>query len=339
VKTQADRRRLLRWLAGLAVAALSLWLLARNVDGAAVWAVLARADLRWAAVGVLAILGTALTRALRWQALLEPPAPRLRPVLTALLVGQALNMALPLRSGEVVRAAWLGAEPQVDPARALGSIALEKALDLLALLACGLALLLWLPLPDWFARSTAGTALLIAVAAVALWAGLRWREPLLGAAARLLTRLPARASSGVKHLPTPCKETPAGWNRLLLSPLERLTDGLAAIRQPRVFWPALGWTALTWALGVGANWVVLAAFGIPSTAAALLLMATLMASAPVPVPARLGIFEGVCVVSLALFDIPFDQALAVGLLLHLIVMAPPLLAAALLALWRAVEVS
>ena len=62
-------------------------------------------------------------------------------------------------------------------------------------------------------------------------------------------------------------------------------------------------------------------------------------SAPVPVPARLGIFEGVCVVSLALFDIPFDQALAVGLLLHLIVMAPPLLAAALLALWRAVEVS
>ena len=321
MKSHPDRRRLVRWLAGLAVAALSLWLLTRNVDGAAIWAVLARADLRWAAVGVLAILGTALTRALRWQALLEPPAPRLRPVLTALLVGQALNMALPLRSGEVVRAAWLGAEPQVDPARALGSIALEKALDLLALLACGLALLLWLPLPHWFARSTAGTALLIAVAAVTLWAGLRWREPLLGAAARLLTRLPA------------------GWDRALLPPLERLADGLAAIRQPRVFWPAVGWTALTWALGVGANWVVLAAFGISSAAAALLLMATLMASAPVPVPARLGIFEGVCVVSLALFDIPFDQALAVGLLLHLIVMAPPLLAAALLALWRAVEVS
>lgn len=310
-----------RWLAGLAVAALAVWLLARNVDLAAVWAVLGRADLRWAAVGAAAILATALTRARRWQALLAPPAPRFRPVLTALLVGQALNMVLPLRSGEVVRAAWLGAEPQADAARALGSIALEKTLDLLALLACGVALLLWLPLPDWFARSTAGTALLIAVAALVLWAGLRWREPLLGAVARLLARLPA------------------GWDRALLPPLERLTDGLAAIRQPRIFWPALAWTALTWALGVLANWTVLAAFAIPSAAAALLLMATLMASAPVPVPARLGIFEGVCVVSLALFDVPADRALAVGLLLHLIVMAPPLLAAALLALWRAVEAS
>jgi hypothetical protein len=47
----------------------------------------------------------------------------------------------------------------------------------------------------------------------------------------------------------------------------------------------------------------------------------------------LGVFEGITVVSLALFSVPRDQALAVGLVLHLVVMGPALLAAALLAFW------
>ena len=59
----------------------------------------------------------------------------------------------------------------------------------------------------------------------------------------------------------------------------------------------------------------------------------MVGGAAVPAPARLGVFEGICVISLALFGIPRDQALAVGLVLHLVVMGPPLVAAALLAFW------
>jgi len=191
----------------------------------------------------------------------------------------------------------------------------EKVWDLLALLACGVVLLVWFPLPDWFARSTEGTALALAVGGGALWAGLHWQETLFRWAGRLLARFPA------------------GWDHALLSILRRLANGLEGLRRPLVSSRALFWTALTWGLGALANWAVLAAFGIPSAAAALFLLGIRDSGGTVPVPGRLGLFEGICVLSLSLFGVPRDPALAVGLVLHLVVMGPPLVGAALLALW------
>jgi uncharacterized membrane protein YbhN (UPF0104 family) len=304
-----------RWVVGLSVAALSVWLLARDLDWSGVREALAAADYRWIVAGVLAIVGTFLTRTRRWQALLWHTRVPTRPAMTALLVGQVVNLALPMRSGDVARAAWIAPERQTGFPEALGSIAVEKVWDLLALLVCGVVLLVWLPLPDWFARSTEGTALALAAGGGVLWAGLHWQETLFRWIGRLLARFPA------------------GWDRTLLPLLRRLTNGLEGLRRPGVSGPALLWTALTWGLGAAANGAVLAAFGIPSAAAALFLLAALMVGGTVPVPGRLGLFEGICVLSLALFDVPRDLALAVGLVLHLVVMGPPLAGAALLALW------
>jgi uncharacterized membrane protein YbhN (UPF0104 family) len=305
-----------RWAVGLAVALVCAWLLVRDLDWRAVAAALGAADYAWVAVGVSAAGVAFFTRTRRWQALLWRARVRFRPALTALLVGQVVNLVLPVRSGDVVRAVWIGAEPGIGASQALGSVAVEKAWDLLALLACGLALLIWVPLPEWFARSTWGTAVVLTVGGVVLWAGLRWRAVLFRWAGRLLARLPA------------------GWDGAILPRLQRLADGLDAVRRPDVSARALAWTGATWGLGLVVNLAVLAAFGVRSFVAALFLLAALMVGAAVPVPGRLGLFEGICVVSLALFDVPRDQALAAGLVLHLVVMGPPLVAAALLALWR-----
>lgn len=304
-----------RWVVGLGVAGLSCWLLVRDLDWQAVAAALGSADYRWVTAGVLAIIATFFTRAQRWRALLWQAEVCLRPAMTALLVGQVVNLALPMRSGDVVRAVWIGPEKGTGAAEALGSVAVEKVWDLLALLACGLILLALTPLPGWFAHSTEGTALALVLGGGLLWAGLRWQVPLFRWAGRLLAYLPA------------------GWDQALLPRLQRLANGLEAIRRPDVSVRALFWTGLTWGLGALANLAVLAAFGIPSAVAALFLQAALMAGVQVPTPGRLGIFEGICVVSLALFGLPRDQALAVGLVLHLVVMGPPLVAAALLAFW------
>ncbi len=304
-----------RWMVGLGVAGLSCWLLFLDLDWQAVAAALGSADYRWVTAGVLAIIATFFTRVQRWRALLWQSQVRLRPAMTALLVGQVANLALPMRSGDVVRAVWIGPEKGTGAAEALGSVAVEKVWDLLALLACGLILLASMPLPGWFARSTWGTALALVLAGGLLWAGLRWQAELFRCAGWLLAYLPA------------------GWDRALLPRLRRLANGLEAIRSPDVSMRALFWTGLTWGLGALVNLAVLAAFGIPSAVAALFLLAALMVGATVPAPGRLGVFEGICVVSLALFGIPRDQALAVGLVLHLVVMGPPLVAAALLAFW------
>jgi uncharacterized protein (TIRG00374 family) len=317
---QSERRRRLvraaRWIAGLAVAGLACWLLSRDLDWDGVVAALAGADYRWVGLGVLAIVGTFFTRTWRWQALLWNGHVPLRPAMTALLVGQVVNHALPMRSGDVARALWIGPEAGTGASRALGTVAAEKVWDLLALLSCGLILLVWAPLPNWFANSTWGTGWVLLAIVVILWAGLRWQDVLLDWTRRILLHFPA------------------GWGEAVLPRLRRVASGLDSVRQPAVSARAILWTGLTWGLGFAANLAVLTAFGFSSALAALFLHAVLMAGCAVPTPARLGVFEGICVVSLALFGIPRDEALAAGLVLHLVVIGPPLIAAAILAFWQ-----
>jgi uncharacterized membrane protein YbhN (UPF0104 family) len=315
-KAQPQWSQVIRWLIGLGVAALSCWLLAQNVDWQNLGKALTSADYRWVITGVLAIIATFFTRTQRWRTLLWQSATRLRPTLTALLMGQVANMALPMRGGDMIRAAWIGPERGTGTVEALGSIAVEKVWDLVALLACGLILLVWIPLPDWFARSTWGTALALLVGGGSLLLVLRWQEPLFHLAGRLLACLPA------------------GWDQALLPRLRRLANGLEAIQQTNTSLRAASWTGLTWTLSALANLAVLAAFGIPSAVAALFLLVALMLGGNIPIPGKLGIYEGICVISLHnLFHLASNErALAIGLVLRLIVMGPPLLAVILLTL-------
>lgn len=295
-----------RWGLGIGIAALSIYLLARKVEWGATLAALRSADYRWVALAVLAIVGTFFTRTRRWQALLWHTRLPARPAMTALLVGQVVNLALPMRSGDVARALWVRSEHGSGATLALGTIALEKLWDLLALLSCGVMLLIWLPLPDWFAESTGGVGLTVAVSLVILGVGLWQQERLMRWAADLLTALSPR------------------WYRLFWPPLQQLTASLSSLRHLRLTARAALWTLLTWGLYVLANQLILTAFGAPSWPAACLLVVTLMAGGTVPVPGRLGIYEGIVVASLALFKFPLDQTLAIGLVLHLVSMATPL---------------
>jgi len=317
------RAKVLRWVLSLGVMILAVGLLIRELDWAQVLGALRAAHYAWVIVGVLAIVGTFLARVWRWQALLWHSHLDFWPVLTALLVGQVANLVLPMRGGDLVRAMWVRPEPGggQDAARAagaseaLGSVALEKVWDMLALLLCGLLLLALAPLPAWFSNSTWSTAGILVVGGLVLWAGLRWQDVLFRWAALILARFPA------------------GWDKALLPRLRRLAQGLDSLQSAPASGRVFAWTVVYWGCGALSNWAVMEAFGVHAPVAAVFLLAALMVgNAVVPTPARLGVFEGLCVVSLGLFDVPYDLALAIGLVLHLVVMGPPLITAGVLAL-------
>ncbi len=304
-----------RWRGPLAFAVMLLvfWLLARELDWGEAFRALRRADYLWVALGTLAIVATFFTRVWRWQALLWWATLHFGPALAAMLIGQAANLFLPMRGGDAVRAVWIDPEPDVAIPEALGTVVLEKVWDLIGLLLCGLLLLPLMSLPAWFTQSAVWTGLLVLGVCAALWAGLRWQETLFRWAMAVLTRFPL------------------GWDATVLPWLRQLTQGVESLRDAGASGRAFLWTLATWGLGVASNWAVMAAFGVRSVPAALLLMAALMVGgAAIPTPGRLGVFEGICVVVLGGFDVPGDVALAIGLVLHLVVMGPPLLAAALL---------
>lgn len=306
----------MRWGGGLLVSIASIWLLVRRLDGVGVRSALAVADYRWVVAGSVVVVATIFTRYRRWQVLLNWPCLPGRTVLTALLVGQVVNLVAPARSGDLVRALWILPEGEVHLAEILGSVVVEKLWDLLAFFACVSVLLLLMSLPSWLVRTAWMAALVLVIVVGAVWSGALSRS---GRLLDSLTPLPRWVSQNPEH---PLQV----WFR-------RLAAGVASLRQPRVFRQALFWTGLTWTCGWLTNFFVLVAFDLFQPTAALFLLAALMVGGAVPVPGRLGIFEGICVVSLALFGVPPDRALAVGLVLHLVVMGPPLVVVSLLLLW------
>ncbi len=311
------------WLAlGLTISAIGVGLIARVIDPDRLSLALETIEWSWVGVAVIITLSTYLTRVQRWIVLLRPLNFRPASLLRALLSGQLLNHLLPIRMGDVVRSILLGREPAGSFARVLGSVLIEKAWDWLAL--CVLVLIAaWaVPLPDWFLTPARSIGLLAACVLIG-FVGVavipeRWISRGLAKLDRALTGLPAR------------------WRLLALNNLQRLLDSLTVLRQRDTVVGAAIWTAITWGLSVVVNYAVQRAFGFDSWPAAMALLAVLMIGIALPPSiAAVGIFEGLSMLTLSAFSIPLETALAIGLVLHLVVIVPLIASTALAWLYTA----
>ena len=120
---------------------------------------LARASPLHLALAVLSYLTFFLLRGIRWRMLFSRSAPdvRLSTTTSATAVGWLANSILPLKGGDVLRAALLAKREKVSLVTSASTVALERVLDLLGLaLVAALGLLLLprsLALPGGFARA------------------------------------------------------------------------------------------------------------------------------------------------------------------------------------------
>jgi uncharacterized membrane protein YbhN (UPF0104 family) len=137
------RGRLVRRIAGLACGialVAALFALAHPAE-----VVSALANARWGFVG-LAVLAYAVffaLRGIRWRLLLGPGGAGAGAAGLATAAGWLVSTFVPMKAGDVVRAAWMGRRHRSGFAAASGSVALERLLDLAGLaVACTLALVL-----------------------------------------------------------------------------------------------------------------------------------------------------------------------------------------------------
>lgn len=167
----SDRgKKTLRVLLGFGISVVFLALALRGVHWPEVWAAWREARWSWL-LGGLAMLAVGWGLAsVRWYLLLAPaPKLRIRDTLAYLAIGFFANTVLPLRMGEVARATLIGRQTGLGIARALGSVAIERVFDLLALLSVTTLLSRWMDFPVAL-RSTLGTLTAGAAAAlVAFW--------------------------------------------------------------------------------------------------------------------------------------------------------------------------
>jgi glycosyltransferase 2 family protein len=294
----------LRILAGLAISAGCIAALLTQIDVGLAWSALTRANPLWLLVALAVLAATMFTKIYRWGLLYYPATGlRLRNLTSALFIGYMVLSLMPMRLGELVRAYLIGKTEPVSFAQSIGTILVEKVLDVATILLflAGLALFgllppLAVPGPALAALGLVPLAGLIALAALP-------REAVLALLARLQRHLPGSRR----------------WNLVKL--VGPFLDALAVLRHRQLL-PALAcWSVVNWVLSALVNYVVMRAFDLPlPVAAAVFQMVVINLGMIVPsAPGYVGVFEGLSVVALTPYGIDATQALAYALALHTVV--------------------
>jgi uncharacterized membrane protein YbhN (UPF0104 family) len=289
-----------------------LWLVA-TLDLHQVLLALAEVNFFWVGLGLMTVFLTVGIKSLRWKALLHSRQVTICGTVKALALGQLLNMIFPARLGDLGRVHLITQAGYPSRAQALGTIALEKLWDIILLLGLVVGLYFWYPLPRWLTLS----ARLVAASGAILLAGI------------LILLLLRRHQASRWPLLSQWTESIRWQGSIRIA--GRLLDGLSNLQRPRVMLAAAGWSLLAWFFAGMTNLVLLKAFGLSvSVGIAFFLLVVLHLGVAVPsMPGRIGVFEGLSLVVLALFGIEANVALAYGIILHTIVLLPPVI----LGLW------
>lgn len=320
---QRTNIRGLRMALGTGLSLAFLWLAFRDVPISQMVAILSRADYRFVALALTLVLASPLARAARWKLLYYPHQDELSHFKLAevLLIGQMVNIVVPARLGEVARIYFMGNMENRSRAHTLGTIAVEKWLDMLVLLLLVLLVPVFVSLPPWFRDSRKSLA---AFASAFLGAALilSWGKD------RLLT-LVERLS----------RFLPGSWRAQLRRAVGLALGSLDALRSPWVGLKLQGWSLLIWSLSILVNYTIFLALGLPlSLAAALFLLAVLQVGVAVPsAPGKLGVFHYLCTLALGLFGVEKGVAMGYAVLLHLVVFGPPSLLGAFFLWWENVH--
>src|SRR5919108_2254115 len=127
---------LFRAAIGIGVSILALALVFSSVDSQETLDILRSASPAWVVVVIAFLTLDIATRAFRWRRLLVPiqdvPYPR---TLAYLLIGYLANNVLPARLGELVRCHYLGDREGISRATALGTVVVERVVDIAVVVA------------------------------------------------------------------------------------------------------------------------------------------------------------------------------------------------------------
>jgi len=302
------RRSHLQLIVGLAVSAGALYLLLAGMDVATLFE-------RWSqlSAGSVVLAGTFLAggyllRVVRWWWMLRSFEPRLRLAhcVTPFVGSIALNNVLPLRAGDAVRAFGFRRQLGLAPATVLGTVVVERLLDLAMLLVL-----------FFVGLSLASTDLLPAgMASAARWLGI--------GAAFVLIALPFAGPTLARRLaPVPGAQAPSG--------LQAARAGAAALLESFALLRSLSCTALLVPLTVliwtleGAVFAAIAADlaqGAPPAAAWFAMATGTLATLLPSTPGYVGTFDYFAMLGLMAFAVGRGAATAFSLTVHAVLWLP-----------------
>ena len=281
---------------------------------------LARVNYFWVALAVLAMLVQSWLRAVRWIQLYYPLQKGLRAfqMLGIVLVSQMLNIAIPWRVGEIARIYLASEIEKRNAAQTIATLAVEKFLDVLMLLALLLMIPPFMTLPSWLEQPREGivvSAIVLFVVAFILLLSEDWL---------------------VKSL----SKIPLPWGKQFISENVRIAlSGLDVFKRWDLHLALQVMSVVIWFLGVVVNYLAFLALDLQLPfISAFLLLAVLQVGGLVPTsPGKVGVFQILCIWTLALFAVDKSVGLTYGILLYLIAYGTPVVLGVLFLWWGGVN--
>jgi uncharacterized protein (TIRG00374 family) len=293
---------LIRAAIGIGVSILAFALVFGSVDSQQTLDVLRGANPGWILVLAFFFSLDVATRSYRWRRLLLPikdvPLPR---TMAYLLIGYLANNVLPARLGELVRCHYLGDREGVSRTTALGTVVVERVIDIAVVVAIAAVAILVLSV-----RGVVANAVLVGGAiGILLIVGLAFMIA--------AHRLPGaeRAAAAVARWPQVGELA------------RRLREGLSVASRPRTLVEVIVLTCLAWTASLLGFAAAGQAVGVQLTIgqAALLASGTALAAAIPSGPASLGTFELAVVRICTVLGVADAQAFAMAILIHGMILA------------------
>ena len=309
-------RRSLPWLnliltSGLIIA--GVWYLSTRLDLATIVNALSKTSLPYTILSVVIMLATILLKAIRWQLMFpsEQPPVRLSTSFWAISLAQYVNLVVPfIRMGEVARLYALNREAGVSPGRGVGTLVVEKTLDLIFF---GLTILFVIPFvvfPQYVGRPGSILTLLPIILFGALYLLAYQTDLVITLWRRMIAPFPPRARDFLL--------------RLAVSGLE----GLAALRDRRLNLLMLLLSLMIAGLSIALPYVLFLALSLPLTFldAALVHIVVSIAIVPPSTPAKIGVLNGAAALVLWQLGVPDEANIAAyTILLYLVVVIPQII--------------
>lgn len=294
------RATLLRIALGIVVGGGALWLAFREVDLAVLVEALRGLHFGWTTLALLSVLAMLMVSTVRWRLLFYPDqhSPKWVSLFWGIVVGQMLNIVVPLRLGEAARVVIASSDPHIAKTRTTATLVVEKVADLAAYALAGLLILATWSAPLWFQQSAA-PLVVTGVAAVLGLVGL-------GLAQEPLRRWIAARAGG------------AGWQHRGWTLADRMLTGLGVQRNWQANLALGALTTLVLLLSASTNYFMFLAFQLPLSfgAALFLLLVLQIGIAPPSLPGKLGVFHYLTALTLSLWAVDRSVALSYAFALY-----------------------
>jgi len=295
----------IKTIIGVLISAVFMYLAVRKVDFHEMMNSFAKAEYWYILPALAIIFFSHWLRAVRWRYLMEPIAPvKLNRLFSALLIGYMGNAFLPAHLGELIRVYIIGKKENISASTVLGTVIVERIVDVFTLLLLlGVAVIIF-PFPAWVRNSGYIFLAAIVFLSVVLVLMKIYRTRGLGIVSKLARPLPAK------------------WRTRLLDILGALLDGIAPLKKKGHYVIVFILTMLIWLCYAVSFQVIFYAFdfvkiySLPWTAALVLLVITTISVLVPSSPGYVGTYHYLCQLSLALFAVPPETALSFAFILH-----------------------